>query len=199
MRNLLILLTFLIPAMLGAADHNVPAVAPAYPGWTLDAAEAYCDSAAIRPPEGIYFWPEKGATVLVRTSRQKHNIPEEYEIICIEASDILLPPGLVLGYIFPSASAADFHAYIYDDIDADKAGKPRHKAAVYDRALQAIRFSSRKIHVSFNPLALIPRMRSFIRISRDDPTADIPDGLRRIYPEPPASLTSHQLLYPRYL
>ena len=63
---------------------------------------------------------------------------------------------------------------------------------------QTFNFKERKTSVTFNPLALIPRMRSFLRINTNNPIKEIPGGLRRIYPVPNPTPNNPALPYPRY-
>lgn len=125
------------------------------------------------------------------------SIPTEYEIINIESSDIMLQPGQVLAYLYPTASPDKFHAYVYENIGIRNLSRPKHKAADFNHRKQTIILQSKKRTFSINPLGLIPRMRSILRMRTEDPVTDLPQGLRLIYP--PAKAEQETILYPRYL
>ncbi|MCM1320285.1 MAG: hypothetical protein NC217_07900 [Muribaculaceae bacterium] len=178
----------------GATEPAVSSAGRLYSDMTMDGAVAYCDTAAIRGIEGVYLWADREAVVLIRSTRKLRSASVEYEIVNIESADIMYPPGAVMGYLYPTGSANDFHAYLFDSVGTDKARKPKHKAAKYNTSEQSIRFEGKQTKFTFNPLALIPRVRSILRIRQIDPMAELPDGLLLIYPVSPASIT-----YPRYL
>lgn len=198
MRTAIIALALLAALSLRAHTPQPPDKAPLIHGMDLQAAKAYCDSMPIRDPEGIYVWPEKGSLVLIRTCAHTGEIPSAYEIINLESADILLPPGQVTGYIYPSPTAEDFHLYIYGDIGRDGASSPKHMAATHEPMQQSFRFKGRKTSVTLNPLSLIPHLRSLLRIKTENPADAIPDGLRRIYPAPIPTHDNPAIPYPRY-
>ncbi len=198
MRATLIALALLATLCLQAHNPQAPEKAPFIHGMDLQAARAYCDSMPIRDPEGIYVWSEKGAVVLLRACTHAGDIPSAYEIINLESADILLPPGQVTGYMYPSPTAEDFHLYIYGDIGKEGASSPRHMAATYEPMQQSFKFKGRKTSVSLNPLSLIPHLRSLLRIKTENPADAIPDGLRRIYPAPIPTPDNPAIPYPRY-
>lgn len=208
MRNLLSIISLLICVSAAQAQlPGPPAHAPFTPGITANAAKNYCDTVALRAPEGIYVWPEKGAVVLIRrcdevSSRPNYSspldVPDAYSITAIETSDILIPPGTTLGYLYPSADAKSYHLYIYGKADESGLSVPRRMAAEFNPMQQTFNFKERKTSVTFNPLALIPRMRSFLRINTNNPIKEIPGGLRRIYPVPNPTPNNPALPYPRY-
>lgn len=199
MRTLTAILIVILSALtLRANDHELPTQAPLIKGMDREAATAYCDSMPIRDPEGMYFWPEKGSVVLLRACRYKADTPVAYEIINLESPDILMPPGQVVGYLFSSSTAEDYHLYVYEHIDKEAVTSPRHMAATFEPMQQSFKFQGRKTSVSINPLSLIPHLRSLLRIKSENPVNDIPDGLRRIYPAPHPTPDNPSIPYPRY-
>lgn len=192
------ILTLAAMASHAATPHRPPSQAPFIPDMDMQTAKAYCDTAPIRDPEGIYLWPGQHGLVLLKACRQTGDAPIAYEIISIESSDILLSPGQVTGYLYPSPNPEDYHLYLYSDIGLDAVTSPRHMAATFDPMRQVFEFKGKKTKVSINPLTLIPHMRSLLRVKTEDPTKDIPDGLRRIYPAPAPTPANPSLPYPRY-
>lgn len=198
MRAPLIALALLAAINMLAHTPQVPDKAPFIRGMDLDAARAYCDSMPIRDPEGIYVWPEKGAIILLRACAHTGGIPSAYEMINLESADILMPPGQVTGYLYPSPAAEDYHLYLYGATDREGASSPRHLAATFEPMQQSFKFKGRKTSVSLNPLSLIPHLRSLMRVKTENPAAAIPDGLRRIYPAPIPTHDNPSIPYPRY-
>ena len=193
--------TILISALLTCAwllsfgkTPEVPTSGRVYLDMNMERATAYCDTAAIRGIEGIYLWADRDAVVLLRATRKMHSAATEYEIVNIESSDIMYAPGAVMGYLYPTGATDAFHAYLFDNIEPDKAVKPKHKSAKYTSSDHSIKFDGKQTKLSFNPLAIIPRVRSIMRIKQTDPLADLPDGLLLIYP-----VTNASLPFPRYL
>lgn len=182
-----------------AQKHNVPPQAPFIEGIDSRSAKAYCDSTPIRNPEGIYLWPEHDASVLLRAIKSAPHSPATgYEIINIESSDLRLEPGQVVGYMYSTPSAAEYHIYIYTDISLNGLSKPAHRAAKYDPTQGSIQIKGKKLKLNFNPLALIPRMRSLLRYQTTDPASDLPDGFIRLYPSTLPSPGTSASPYPRY-
>lgn len=179
-----------------ARKPAVPDSGKVYTDISMKAAQTYCDSVALRGPEGIYVWPERNAVVLVRTSRNIKSAPTEYEIVNIESADIMCQPGAVLGFLFASGTTSDLHAFLYPDTDLDKSVKAQHVAAKYDVSDRSIRFIGKSWKFTYNPLALFPTVRSIFRIYRENPMKQIHDGLLRIYPQTGADAS---IIFPRYL
>lgn len=196
MRTLIIaLLISLIAINIHGQSHNIPETAPIVSSMSTESAKAYCDSAPLRDPEGIYIWPESNSLVLIRASSSRLHTSPAYEIIVLESDDILLEPGQTIGYLYASASPADYHLYIYKNISHVGISRPQHIAAEYDSRSRSFSFKQKKIKFSFNPLGLIPRVRSLLRISTDNPVNEIPRGLVCIYPAVPSTSATS---YPRY-
>lgn len=164
-----------------AGTPTVPEHAPYHADMNYDAAKTYCDSAPLRGPEGIYSWPDAGALVLVRDASAPADASPHYEIVALQASDILMEPGQTVGYLYPTASEADYHLYLYE-VGDEGASSPRHLAARYDAGRHSFEFKDSKTRVRFNPFFFIPRVRSAVRVQRENPAADLPDGLRLVYP-----------------
>ncbi|MCM1005239.1 MAG: hypothetical protein NC402_02960 [Prevotella sp.] len=194
---LIALLLLLLPLPGFCDEHNVPSTARVYPNMDMAAARAYCDSTALRSPEGIYYWPDRNVVVLVRASHKMHGLATEFEAVAVESSDILLEPGAVLAYFYPTASPKEYHAYIYENVSSESISSPKHKSAKFSDENQTMLMEGKKLKFTFNPLALIPRMRSVFRLRQDNPVSELPNGLTRIYP--PNTATAKSLLFPRYL
>ena len=183
------------------AEPYVPETGKVYTAMTAQGARDYCDTNPIRDPEGIYLWHERGATVLVRKFHPAFAASGAvaYEIVALESPDILTPPGQVLGYLYPSASPEQYTLWLYTRQDAEGISAPKKMAATYAPIQCTLQFKGKHLKFDLNPLALIPRMRSFAGLSYDDPTSAIPSGLQRIYPAPTPSPGNPSLPYPRYL
>lgn len=188
-----------------ASAQNIPPVAPTHRFIDYNRAMQYCDSTPMRGPEGIYIWPDNASTVLIRASEinnipgnHKASAPDSYEIIAIESADILIAPGQTLGYLIPSSDPEDYTIYLYSDISYDKVSKPKRKAAKFNPMRSTFHIKGPKLKVTFNPLTLIPRMRSLLRLKIENPLAEIPDGMRRLYPAPSPTPNNPSLPYPRY-
>jgi len=201
-RTLFTIITFLTISLSAyAQNHDIPKQAPFIAGMDALAAKKYCDTAPIRDPEGIYLWPEHDATILIRA--RKHAGPTSrpnigYEIITVDCSDLRFEPGQILGYIYPTPAANEYHLYLYDDISLKGAHKPKHHAAKYDTTHGSLQILRKKHKFTFNPLVLIPRMRSLLRYQTADPAADLPDGFLRLYPATIPSPGTSAAPYPRY-
>lgn len=170
-------------------------------GMDYDSAVHYCDSVPLRGPEGIYVWPDRGAIVLVRANSSNADMaltPGSYEIIALQCTDILIAPGQTLGYLFPSADAEEYTLHLYSHISESGLTVPKRYAAKYDPMQSSFRIKGRRMQLTVNPLALVPKLRSLLRLKIDNPLSDIPDGLRRLYPPPAPTPNNPSLPFPRY-
>lgn len=193
-RLLFILLAFCVCGVMWGVEPALPAQGAVYRGMDMRAARAYCDSAPLHGPEGIYAWPEHDALVLVRAQSGRRTSPT-YEIITIEARDLLLAPGQVVGALTPTAAPDQWHLYLYSSINTQGLTKLKHQAAKYTASTGVFSFKAKNTRLSLNPLAIIPRLRSLLRLHPEDPVRELPEGLTRVYPLPAAPAVGFPLYF----
>lgn len=156
--------------------------APRRQAITLKQAQAWCDTTAIHNPEGIYIHPSSGSTVLVKaTGSRKQTWPSLYEIINIESNNLYIAPGQVIGYLTPTADPAEFTLTIYEKFELDLISNPKDYTAKFQANLASITYNKPTKRISFNPLALIPKLNRLFRISTSTPKTAC-EGFTRIYP-----------------
>lgn len=181
-----------------SAHAKVPAISQRIRPINLTQAQKWCDTTALHSLEGIYYFPSNECVVLIKANDRHPLLPPScYHIINIESQNILIAPGQIIGYLFPTGDPAQFRLTLYSHITDGGLKKPRDYAARFSPQQAALTYDKPKTRIKFNPLALIPKLNRIIRISHDDPTNNIREGFIRIYPINTSSPLSAPML-PRY-
>ncbi len=193
-----LLLWILMVFIAHSAHAKVPAISQRIRPINLTQAQKWCDTTALHSLEGIYYFPSNECVVLIKANDRHPLLPPScYHIINIESQNILIAPGQIIGYLFPTGDPAQFRLTLYSHITDGGLKKPRDYAARFSPQQAALTYDKSKTRIKFNPLALIPKLNRFIRISHDDPTNNIREGFIRIYPINTSSPLSAPML-PRY-
>lgn len=194
-RCVLIIFYICLASLLNQAFAQVPDKALHAKPLTMQQAIAYCDSSTLHNIEGIYMLPELNASVLVRSNHQFSTSP--YELLCIESLNLFLPPGTIIGYLYPTGDPSSLSLFLYSSIKKKGISKPRKYAAKFMPAQGAITYQKGHKNITLNPLALIPRLNRLLRITDSNPAREQSIGLTRIYP-PLTTSPATSTYYPRY-
>lgn len=180
------------------AHTTTPATAHRIKPINLTQAHKWCDTTALHSLEGVYYFPSYECLVLIKAT-DRHTIlpPSSYHIINIESQNILIAPGQIIGYLYPTGDPTQFRLTLYTRITDNGLKKPREHAARFTPQQAALIYERPKTNIKLNPLVLIPKLNRFIRITHSDPINNLREGFIRIYPVNTSSPLSAPLL-PRY-
>lgn len=194
---MIIYLLFIISPAAGA-ETRVQASAPRLAPVTMKQAREWCDTTALHSLEGLYFFPAQGSVVLVKARDRNPLVPPaEYIIVNIESRNILISPGQVTGYLYPTGDPMRFRLTLYTRATDAGLKRPKNFAVKYQPQQATLTYEKPSTRFTFNPLALLPGLTRLLRLTHTDPAKNLAEGLVRIYPVNTASPLSAPLL-PRY-
>lgn len=135
-------------------------------------------------PQGIWSFPDEDCEVaLIPLSDSRTDI---YKIVTLYEPDLIPPPGTIIGYLTPTASADKWRALLYTDITDAQMQSLGEFTATFSYTRQgeeaSLTFEKSKTTVTFNPLGFVPFLRRILRISRKNASNELPYGLKRTAP-----------------
>lgn len=169
-----ILLMIFLPALLFPGNISARVTA-----GTMEEARLYCDRNELVEPEGIWEFPEDETRVLVIRDPGKAGA---FDIIILTTPDCRLEPGERIGYLRQSADSRKFRLTLFVRRNFGILSDPRSCLAEFRETDNSMFIHPRKLKISFRTLWFLPRFWRSLKIRIDDPAADIPHGLTRIYP-----------------
>lgn len=150
---------------------------------SMEEARLYCDRNELEEPEGIWEFPEDETRVLVIRDPGKAGT---FDIIILSTPDCRLEPGERIGSLRQSADNRKFHLSLFARRNFGILSDLHSCLAELKEKDNSLFIHPRKIKISFRSLWFLPRFWRSLRIRIEDPAADIPHGLVRVYPiEPP--------------
>lgn len=154
--------------------------------FSNDSIKALIDSRPIDPIEGIWQWPDDGATIAIIAAGSG-----AFEMIVIDSPDMAVAPGTIMGRVTRSARKSLYDARIMSRVDSD--GKMSHhkKFSIDITDPERLSVEPYQKGKSISLWRWIPYIFRMTINSRDTSPAGI-DGAVRIYPETYAT-------NPRYL
>lgn len=145
----------------------------------MQAAMQYCRQTETEGPEGIWEFVEDETQVLIR--KERHN-GKGYDIIVISTPDCRLHPGDVIGSLNPSAKKGKYRMSLHTSRKMGLLADSRQCMAEYIEKEDALIVHPMKLRISMRTMWFLPKFWRSLRISFDNPAAELPHGLTRIFP-----------------
>lgn len=139
----------------------------------------FCQQATLQAIEGIWQFTEDKTTVLIRAIDTD---PSRFEIVVVESADCRLTPNDVIGYLSATPVPTKFEMNLYrgkkGNILTDLAGC----AAELSKDGNALLISEPRVKLSLRYMSFLPKFWRMLRVTLDNPAANLPRGLVRLYP-----------------
>lgn len=142
-------------------------------------AQDYCDRTALIEPEGIWQFPDDETMVLILRSPHSSS---KLDIFVIESPDCRLNPGEKIGELHRSADASKFRMNLYTDRKMGILSDSRSCSAELKENGDAFIMHPRKLDISLRTMWFLPRFWRSVRLRIENPSANLPYGLIRLYP-----------------
>lgn len=187
-RYIIILIVTTIATMTAKA-WEIPQKVP-FATEKTDDIEAALLSSRPTTPQGLWDFPNENCQVaLLPLSATQSDI---YKIIVVYEPDLLPPPGTIIGYLTPTASSQQWHAWLYSKIADRSLTSPTEFAVTFTHSATdeeaSLIFEKKRYKLHINPSYLLPFMRRVFSVRVDDPLSKLPYGLHR-------RATTHRLRY----
>lgn len=183
-----------------SASAQIPSCAPFRGITDLEGCKAWCDTTPLKHIEGIYSFPGHNSLVQVKLAKNRQSLQPGYcEIISLLSHNILEEPGQVIGYLLPTGETTKYKLVLYTSFKPDRVSKPKEYAVTFNSAQGVLSIQKSKGRMSFNPLALLPKIGRIFRFyPGNNPARMLPEALVRIYP-PVRDNTGSAPIFPIYL
>ncbi len=145
----------------------------------MGAALQYCRESELEGPEGIWEFTDDETSVLIKKDPLGG---KGYEIIVITTPDCRLHPGDIIGHIIPSAKKGKYKLNLNTSRKMGILTDTHQCMAEYIEKDDAIIVHPMKLKISMRTMWFLPKFWRSLRISFDNPAAELPHGLTRIYP-----------------
>ncbi len=139
----------------------------------------YCREAELEAPEGIWEFVEDETRVLIKKEERGG---KGYDIIVISTPDCRLKPGDRIGNIERSVKKGKYRMKLFVNRNMGIFTDSRICMAEYIEKEDAIQVHPMKLKISMRAMWFLPKFWRSIRISFDNPAANLPRGLIKIYP-----------------
>lgn len=162
-----------------------PFRAEVYPGYDEDSVKHHCDAIDLQPIEGIWYYPDEKITVVIeRCNNENVQISTTYRIVLINANDMSLLPGTVIGYCEQSADKDKYRMWLYAEQCASILENPQFCVATLNSTSDEliIERSEVKLKVRVNFARFLPKILKGVSIVPDVKKVEVPEGFRKIYP-----------------
>lgn len=180
--SLIVLFMALMP-LLAWAGSGIPKQSVVIPGLDVDSMRIRLNETDMQPLEGIWYYPDEEMTLGIERYRAPHNIG--YRIILLDAPDINLVPGTVIGYIESSAVDNKYRLWLYSQRDRLTLIKPLECVATLNASATSFTFDPPhwRVKVRVNIARFLPSLFRGVSITPDKVEERLPVGFRKIYPE----------------
>lgn len=188
MKHLTALLLIILYSFRAYPMPDLPPSAISHPPMDMAQAKTWYDGHPGPPPQGIYQFHDIQAKVRIHTpTSARPTLPRYYEVSVIESPNLFLTPGMVIGYLFPTPDSKKFTLWIYTKPKVKKGQitmtSPQSQILDYDSKAHTLTYSSKpSFSWSMHPLALIPSLRSLLRVNIRSAQESVPLGMSPIYP-----------------
>ena len=135
-----------------AAVCGVPERGSLLPGIDEDSMRVRLAESDLQPLEGIWYYPNEQLTLGIERWRGDDNI--QYRIILLDCDDAETLPGMIMGYIAPTAVPTKYQMWLFSERDRLTLLKPLNCVAT---------LSSSGTSLTFDP----PHWRVKVRVNRD--------------------------------
>lgn len=175
----------------GSVLEHLPAMSPVVDGYeNVSAVTERLSQLPLHVIEGLWRFPSEGTLMAIERTVLKSGIDDNagatvYRMVIVEAADMALRPGTVMGWLTPTAKRGVYDARIYSSLSPD--GINLHSPKTYTLTLgdsdSRLSIASYGSSLRINWWRLLPYMyRSFIS-RREKSPGDI-HGCVRIFPHP---------------
>ncbi len=147
--------------------------------FDLESAMQYCKETELEGPEGIWEFVEDETQVLIKKESRGGN---DYDIVIISTPDCRLKPGDKIGSLQRSAKRGKYKMNLFVSRNMGIFTDSRRCLAEYIDKEDAMQVQPLKLKISVRTMWFLPKFWRSLRISFDNPAADLPHGLLRIYP-----------------
>ncbi|MDE5785528.1 MAG: hypothetical protein K2H98_03260 [Duncaniella sp.] len=152
----------------------------------FDEARARLSVLPLHPVEGLWQIPGHDSVLeIVRDSITPSGQVARYRIAVVEAEDLALAAGTVVGTVTPTAAHGVYDSRIFTDVEPGRhliPSSPRRCTLTLDADESRLMVKHHRRKVTVRWWRLLPYMlRRVVSVSKDD--APDTDGLVRIYPE----------------
>ena len=146
--------------------------------YDMQCAREYCDRTSLAPPEGIWSFPQDNVTVLISSRESEDGV---YDIRVVESLNGAIEPGLLIGEMRRSPESGVYKLTFFGKDKSLLKWNQSFVATIKSKG-ETMSLRKRKYNLRFNILSLLPHLGRLLRVSADDPVADIPIGLYKVYP-----------------
>lgn len=169
----------------GYFAHNIPAESEILNGYSTAGQIEKMTCRPLSAIEGVWDFPDEAMKVTIERFSSPNFSPRlAFRVIMLEADDMFLLPGTVIGYIAESADNSIFELWLYSEQQEQKLYSPvKCKATLSDNALLFERTVSLKMKVRVNFSRFLPKLFRGITISPEVKTEPLPVGFKRIFPK----------------
>lgn len=150
---------------------------------TLADAMAYCDSHALTDLEGVWaIAGDEDTQLQILRDSECLSQPLSYRVVVISSSDVMVPPGVDVGALKATADGKRFHLSLTKSPDENGAGKMQSLALELSSDKRHLKINKRELKLRLNPLAMLPYLRSILRIDMNNGVKNLPEGFVKLYP-----------------
>lgn len=142
-------------------------------------AERYCNENAISGVEGIWEFPDDETSIFIIKDPDKKG---RFKLILLESPDCRFEPGDAVGYLDSSADKEKFSLNLRIEKSKDIMSTTKSCVAVMSKDGTALMIKPMKFKISFRTMWFLPKFWRSLKISVDNPKADLPVGLVKVYP-----------------
>lgn len=142
-------------------------------------ARNYCDRNALDHIEGIWIYPEDDVTVLIKKDRIDS---EKYNIIAVDAKSNHFRLGETIGHLSSTTDPKKYKMKLFTTRKRSILTNPRQCALTLSNDDYAMRVQASSVKITFHPLYLLSRFWRVVYASYKNPAADLPIGMKKIYP-----------------
>ncbi len=161
-------------------DFGIPAANTYDPEiFDLESAMQYCKEAELEDPEGLWEFVEDETLVLIKKDKRGG---KDFDIIIVSTPDCRLKPGEKIGSLQRSSKKGKYRMNLFITRHMGALSDSRVCLAEYSEKEEAIQIQPMKLKISMRTMWFLPKFWRSLRISFDNPTADLPHGLLRIHP-----------------
>lgn len=147
--------------------------------FDLESAMQYCHETELEGPEGIWEFVEDETIVLIK---KENRGGKDYDIIIVSTPDCRLKPGERIGSLQRSAKRGKYKMNLFVSRNMGTFTDSRICLAEYIDKEDAMHVQPMKLKISVRTMWFLPKFWRSLRISFDNPAADLPRGLLKVYP-----------------
>lgn len=169
----------------GKEDNNgVPFKCEVLSGYEIEQVKSRCDATNLQPIEGVWYYPEEKMSVVIeRCENPLGNKSLYYRIVLVEANDMSLLPGTVIGYCLQATNWEEYKMWIYSEQKLSLLENPREcMGTLKDNNILLVKRGGINVRVRVNFSRFLPSLFKGISIVPTKKDVDVSEGFRKIYP-----------------